>query len=94
MNVDLSTKDEQRLASGDQLNIALLTDEDLHSGAFPEHCKSSPPLTVMSYSMKTVMNYKKNVNEIVAFSAVVYHQGTLMDFRLRITFIITINICT
>ena len=59
----------------DLLNIRPITDMDLDSGDFPSHCKSAPPLTVMSFSMKTVMNYKKNVNEIVAASAIVYHHG-------------------
>jgi len=35
----------------------------------------SPPLTVMSLILCTVMNYKKNVNEIVAFSCCVIPEG-------------------
>jgi len=36
----------------------------------------NPPLTVMSLSVKTIMNQKQNVNEIVALSAVVHSSGS------------------
>lgn len=73
--VDLCTKDADRIANGDQCNVQVLTDVELDTGKYPDHCRSSPPLVVLSYSMKTVMNYKMNVNEIVALSAIIFHQG-------------------
>ena len=37
--------------------------------------KPSPPLVVMSLSLRTVMNHQKRVNEIVCISALVYNSG-------------------
>lgn len=48
--------------------------------AEPNAPKVSPPLVVMSLNMRTIMNEKKNVNEIVALSALVYNKG--MSFEL------------
>ncbi|CAJ0625395.1 13129_t:CDS:10, partial [Entrophospora sp. SA101] len=41
----------------------------------------SPPLTVMSLILRTVMNYKKNVNEIVAFSCRVIPEANPEAFQ-------------
>eukprot|EP00158_Paraphelidium_tribonemae_P009385 Partr_v1_DN28851_c0_g1_i2_m34433 putative DNA polymerase len=70
--VKFRTNDADRLASGDVSNIRVLKDDDLHSGLYPDFCKASPPLTVMSINLKSVMNYHKNINEIVMASCLVY----------------------
>jgi hypothetical protein len=77
LDIDLSftTDDEARTSVGDGLNVRVLPDEDLHSDRYPAYCRSSPPLVVMSLSLKTVMNFKQHVNEIVIASALVYNQG-------------------
>lgn len=54
-------------------SVKVVRDSQMDSGLYPERCRQSPPLTVMSISMKTVMNYQKNVNEIVMASALVYN---------------------
>ncbi|KND02063.1 DNA polymerase (pol2) [Spizellomyces punctatus DAOM BR117] len=39
--------------------------------------KQAPPLVVMSLSLRTVMNHKKHINEIVVASGLVYHNVNL-----------------
>lgn len=73
----MTTVKPERIADQDGLNVRPLKDSDLDTGNYPVHCKSAPPLTVMSVSLKTVMNYKKNINEIVLASVLVYHKGVL-----------------
>ncbi len=57
------------------INIIPFKDSDADDGLAPEYCRQAPKLTVLSLSLKTVMNYKKNINEIVVASGMVYHQG-------------------
>jgi DNA polymerase alpha subunit A len=40
--------------------------------------KQSPPIVVMSLNMRTIMNQAKNVNEIVAISALIYSKGDII----------------
>lgn len=75
LNVNFTTKDTDRIARGQGFNIRPLQDSDLDSHEYPDHCKCAPPLTVMSMSLKTVMNYRKNCNEIVMASILVYKKG-------------------
>ena len=67
------TMDTARIEAGDGLNIRPLSHKDFDSGSYPEYCQTAPPLSVMSVSMKTVMNYKKNVNEIAMISLMIHH---------------------
>lgn len=48
--------------------------------AEPQAPKTSPPLVVMSLNMRTIVNEKKNVNEIVSLSALVYNKGILSGY--------------
>jgi hypothetical protein len=41
-----------------------------------------PPLTIMSLSLRVVMNRQKHVNEIVMGSALVYQQGKFITYLL------------
>jgi len=41
----------------------------------PEIIKEIPPFVVMSLNVKTILNTKKNANEIIIASAMVYPEG-------------------
>lgn len=57
----------------DYENIYILTDTDINdSGKYPEFCKTAPTMTVLSISIKTIMNYKTNDNEIMICSGMVF----------------------
>jgi hypothetical protein len=55
----------------------------LKESNFAEPIKS-PSLTAMSLSLRTVMNHKKQVNEIAAFSVRFYPKGLLFNIRLNV----------
>jgi hypothetical protein len=74
-SLQLTTKNADRIANLDGFNVRQLSDSMLDTGAYPDHCKNAPSLTAVSISLKTVMNYQKNVNEIVVASMIVYPQG-------------------
>ena len=74
ISTSFPTSNQERAQNGDCFNVRVIKDSDLHSDKYPEFCKSAPPLTVMSLSLKTVMNYQKNVNEIVMASALIYQK--------------------
>jgi DNA polymerase alpha subunit A len=76
IEVDFTTQVPERIADGDGYNVRPIRDSDLDSGNYPSYCCSAPPLVVMSLNLKSVMNYKTNVNEIVIASALVYHKGS------------------
>lgn len=75
--IQFSTLKKERLDQNDVYNIRPVSDSMLDSGLFPEYCRTAPTLTVMSMSMKTVMNYQKNINEVVIVSALVYHKVSI-----------------
>ena len=51
-------------------------DVSVFSNSDPMMPKSAPPFTIMTLSLKTVMNHKQHVNEVVSASMLVHSNGT------------------